>query len=404
MKLTLNPRLGILPLLLMPCFSLAQLLSMNFNVDSATTLIGPTIVSISASAGTLPGGSNGKGLAAQRNGTVLKRDINMDFANTDNYWDVSGIDLSLDFNREESVADFFTRLSNGFRFGIDGGNLFVNYQVSDGLGGSTTVSSGAIQAVPNDDIWRRYRFTYDPNTGVGIVFVNGISVWTNDGPDNRPMFWTGAGAFRIGNLLDASGSVEAVIDSIFITSINVLPVALSNFEGKRNDNAVLLSWETQSEVNNERFVIERKLKDKNQEWQIAGTLPGKINSNATISYAFEDKDAPNGELIYRLKQIDLDGVFKYSEEILIGNSPVGNSTGKIIYPNPVKRGELITVLLQDLRYEQILLLNSNGTEILRSRINHLENQLQIPANLNAGLYYIQLIEGSEQTAYRLMVE
>ena len=377
---------------------------MNFNIDSATTLIGPSIVSISASAGTLAGGSNGKGLAAQRNGSVLKRDINMDFANTSDYWNVSGIDLSLDFNREESVADFFTRLSNGFRFGIDGGNLFVNYQVSDGLGGNVTIASGAIQAIPNDDVWRRYRFSYDPNTGIGEVFVNGISVWMNDGPDNRPMFWTGAGAFRIGNLLDASGSVEAVIDSIFITSINVLPVALSKFEGNRKGNVVHLSWETQSEINNEQFIVERKIKGKTKEWLIAGTVPGKINSNIAVNYLFEDVEAPQDELIYRLKQVDLNGAYKYSEEILISNTQPSLSKGNIIYPNPVKRGELITILIQDLRYDHLLLLNGNGTEILRTGINKLENQLQIPSYLNSGLYYILLMEGDEQTAYRLMIE
>lgn len=168
--------------------SWAQLLYMNFEVDSTTTIVGPSPTSLSSSAGTLPGGSNGKGLAPRRSASVPKVDLNMDFPNTSNYWDVSGIDVSIDFNREESVGSLVRRISNDFNFEMSGGDLRISYEVSDGMGGSTTVSSGDIQGIPNDDVWRTYRFTYDPNTGVGTVMVNGTQVWTNNGPDNRPMY------------------------------------------------------------------------------------------------------------------------------------------------------------------------------------------------------------------------
>ena len=63
----------------------AQLLQMSFELDSVTTISGPAPISIGGSAGTLTPCSSGKGLAARRNASVPKRDIDLTFANTSGY-------------------------------------------------------------------------------------------------------------------------------------------------------------------------------------------------------------------------------------------------------------------------------------------------------------------------------
>ena len=79
----------------------SQMLLIDFDVDSATTLVGPEPISMSGSVGTIAGGSSGKGLAPVRDISKPKLDVEMDFTNADGYWDVSGIDVSADYKREE---------------------------------------------------------------------------------------------------------------------------------------------------------------------------------------------------------------------------------------------------------------------------------------------------------------
>ena len=168
---------------------------------------------------------------------------------------------------------------------MNSGNLRVIYQVDNGAGGSTTVNSGNIQAIPNDNTWRNYRFTYNPITGIGIVVVDGTLVWSNDGPDNRNLYWTGAGNMIIGNAMDASGNQSAIFDDVsyaVYTTSPVLPVELIEFTANRNGNDVMLNWITATEMNNDYFEIQRSLDGHN--WETVFTVRGAGNSNNEVDY------------------------------------------------------------------------------------------------------------------------
>ena len=227
-----------------------QIISM-FAWDNAanpvtTADIGPDANSASASAICDAGGAGGtNGL----NCGLPKANLNMDITGSPTF-DVAGIDLSFDYHREEGTADWFDR---GNYLRLDGcANLAVTYRVDDGGGGFTQISSGNVYAIPNDDTYRNYRFYYLPATGYGALLVDGVEVWNNDGPDNRDMYWTGAGNITIGNGQDGTGFNDTHMDNLIIGSVttSALPIELVKFSANPVKEAIKLSWTTKSEQSN----------------------------------------------------------------------------------------------------------------------------------------------------------
>jgi hypothetical protein len=105
---------------------------------------------------------------------------------------------------------------------------------------------------------------------------------------------------------------------LILTYQNVLPVELISFNASVANNNVHLNWSTATETNNSGFEIERlqdskieKLKD----WEKIGFVPGFGTTTEPKSYSFVDENVTTGIYKYRLKQIDFDGSFTYSNEI-----------------------------------------------------------------------------------------
>lgn len=107
--------------------------------------------------------------------------------------------------------------------------------------------------------------------------------------------------------------------SIFSRTINspIPPVELSSFTGQYEDSCVQLFWTTATELNNEGFAIERAIQIG--QWQEISFVDGMGTTNEPKTYEFKDSliNIVAEKLYYRLKQIDFDGTFQYSNEIEI---------------------------------------------------------------------------------------
>jgi hypothetical protein len=112
-----------------------------------------------------------------------------------------------------------------------------------------------------------------------------------------------------------------------------LPVELSSFTSKLLNDKVQLNWVTKTEVNNYGFNVERKIKDG--EWNNIGFVEGHGNSNSTKEYSYTDKDlfAGRSNFQYRLKQVDTDGKFEYSDVVEVEIMPTKFELSQN-YPNP----------------------------------------------------------------------
>jgi hypothetical protein len=121
-------------------------------------------------------------------------------------------------------------------------------------------------------------------------------------------------------------------------NVDVLPVELTSFTASANGATVMLHWLTATEVNNFGFEIERLIKNEKLEiknWETIGFIEGNGNSNSPKEYSFTDETIMAGKYSYRLKQIDNDGKFAYSDvvDVDIENLPT-NYTLYQNYPNP----------------------------------------------------------------------
>ncbi|MDP4197271.1 MAG: LamG-like jellyroll fold domain-containing protein [Bacteroidota bacterium] len=160
-----------------------------------------------------------------------------------------------------------------------------------------------------------------------------------------------------GNIYDSSPNLRNATIYPSVSGINEspMPVELSSFTASNIKSGVDLKWKTATEINNYGFEIERK--DENGSWEKIGFVKGNGNSNSQKEYSFVDDKAPAGKIQYRIKQLDLNGQFKYYDAItvsvdvpkeykLLQNSPNPfNPTTAIKFQLPVS--SFVTVKIYD---------------------------------------------------------
>jgi photosystem II stability/assembly factor-like uncharacterized protein len=110
------------------------------------------------------------------------------------------------------------------------------------------------------------------------------------------------------------------------------PVELSSFTATLENNSIVLKWQTETELNNIGFEVERK--NENTDWNKLGFIYGSGTSIVPRQYLFTDRNPVGGnKIFYRLKQIDTDGTINYTEEIEIQINPTEFVLHQN-YPNP----------------------------------------------------------------------
>jgi len=131
----------------------------------------------------------------------------------------------------------------------------------------------------------------------------------NDGPDDIRDFSV------LQNHLDLVGDAHLVQSNI------IIPVELVSFTADVYGNQVRLQWETSSELNNLGFEIERK--SEISDWRTIGFEEGKGTTTEIQRYTYIDDlfGVSSENFSYRLKQLDFDGSFSYSEEIEVELNP-----------------------------------------------------------------------------------
>jgi hypothetical protein len=118
---------------------------------------------------------------------------------------------------------------------------------------------------------------------------------------------------------------------------SVVPVELINFSAGIKNNNVRLNWMTASENNNKGFEVERSIKNSNlkiKNFETIGFVNGNGTSTELNTYSFNDENVSAGKYIYRLKQIDFDGSYEYSNEIEVEIALPVEFALYQNYPNP----------------------------------------------------------------------
>jgi hypothetical protein len=123
------------------------------------------------------------------------------------------------------------------------------------------------------------------------------------------------------------------------TIFNALPVELISFEGEREGENSFLFWSTATETNSSHFEIERM--ENTNSWKNIGRVNASGYSRSRINYQFTDSEPSEGFNYYRLKMVDQDGKFEYSEIVNVYFEPKEKvSIDMSIFPNPINHRQL----------------------------------------------------------------
>ena len=133
-------------------------------------------------------------------------------------------------------------------------------------------------------------------------------------------------------------SVSTYSSQFFISSGIPIPVELVSFNAVVNEDQVKLSWQTATETNNKGFDVERKVSSKkfvvSSQWEKIGFVKGNGTTTISHSYSYTDQNVNPGRYNYRLKQIDFDGSYRYSNEVEIYVTAPREFALSQNYPNP----------------------------------------------------------------------
>ncbi len=141
----------------------------------------------------------------------------------------------------------------------------------------------------------------------------------------------------------------------------ILPVKFSSFSLEKSSRGIMLKWETATEENNSGFFVERKL--GTSEWTSLGFVPSQSGtgfSSKAIDYSYADLTSFNGIIQYRLKQVDLDGKYGYSEIRSVKlNDEMGGVT---VFPNPSK-GQISLLFEEQTAMYDVKIIDMSGRTI-----------------------------------------
>ncbi len=143
-----------------------------------------------------------------------------------------------------------------------------------------------------------------------------------------------------------------------------LPVELISFSVSMLDNSVKLNWRTETELNNCGFEIQKsEVRNQATDWNRIGFVEGNGNSNSPKNYEFIDREIKTGKYLYRLKQIDNDGSYEYSNVIEIDLGMPGKFILNQNYPNPFNPKTIISYEVPLGGAVKIMIYDEIGNEI-----------------------------------------
>ena len=221
-----------------------------------------------------------------------------------------------------------------------------------------------------------------------ILKVQGVTI-------TGPQTFSGNINFGNGTTCAAGTSVagDLTTDNSATSTVEVvagtpLPLNLTNFSINTDNCIAHLTWSTSSEMNSEKFEIE-KSESNRAIWKTIGSVSAHGNSSANSTYYFKDDNSTlnNTVVMYRLKIIDIDGSFVYSSVSNVLSTC--NEQNLSVFPNPVANGTL-NVILTSAENIEATLTSVTGQKIKNIRLKNGMNTIDV-SDLSNGIYFLSTI-------------
>jgi len=204
-----------------------------------------------------------------------------------------------------------------------------------------------------------------------------------------------------GNISVSSGNTAYIGVGSGIIGTNPLPVDLIQFTAQPDNGEVTLRWTTASEQNNSHFIVERSLNAQN--WSPIGRVEGHGTTQVKNDYSYIDPLTgfiSNGNIYYRLKQVDFNARFNYSNINEVQLTGFQNT----LYPNPATSVINIALQSDENADAAINILDLDGKLVQSSQLSLLEgnNSLKIDVSkMPTGNYIIRISTSNFVKNYRI---
>lgn len=273
-------------------------------------------------------------------------------------------------------------------------------------GDFTSTSSGGNKLINNGNV-----------VTVGNFSHSGGAITTNDkfySFDTTPTFswgasmdgvnYNGSNTGTMGNKLKSHSTLNSVNPSLsnYVNSIlGVMPIKLISFTGVVDKNQVILNWVTASEVGFDHFEIERASDDLVFE-KITQVMGTGYNTNDEHPYSFTDSSPVIGKNYYRLKSVDLDGSYEYSNVVV---STIETSKSVSVYPNP-SNGDFVNVASNFELSEntKVMIFTYEGALVQQNQVTERDSRIDFVNHLASGIYILKYTSGSYSQTIRFSVK
>ena len=321
---------------------------------------------------------------------------------------ISGQKLSLNGTRQwTDNAKIFKDLSPPFTTSISyltaemgNGKAYLFYLEGNGSGLNDKVEGFACDASGNF-LWPGNFVILSNPTSDKLQMVSTVDIYKN-----CKLAWGD-------NRLDGAGIYGQDINPDGQLGNSVMPVELISFMANIVDGNVNLNWTTSTELNNSGFGIERKqvlnLQStvSNEVWETISFVNGYGTTAEAHSYSFTDKNLSVGKYLYRLKQIDFDGSFTYSNVVEVDLSLLQSFSLEQNYPNPFNPSTSIRYAIGSMQFVTLKVYDVLGNEVatlVNEYIRAGNYEITFDAkDISSGIYYCKLQAGSFNQSIKMIL-
>lgn len=190
-------------------------------------------------------------------------------------------------------------------------------------------------------------------------------------------------------------------DNMYFHTGAPVPVEMATFEAYEEGSANILKWSTSTELNNSHFEVERSV--NGSDFIKIGTVEGNGTTYEVSNYLFTDA-MPALKTYYRLRQVDTDGSYEYSEVLAVKREKISTNHVKM-YPLPVNTD--LTIDYNAYTTDDVAIIVTNVTGQIVRTINTTAQQgfNQYTVNLSdlpSGSYFIQLRTNTDISSHTVI--
>jgi hypothetical protein len=279
----------------------------------------------------------------------------------------------------------------------DDGSGNLQFGVTKALTGSAVYSTTTYSYNTTYLLVIKYEFSPGDSNDVAKLFINPTIASEPPVADLTSTDIVADDSIAAVCLRQGSQAYSVQVDGITIGTSWALtvPVEFTSFSAIADGDNAILSWTTATELNNLGFEIQRL--QTSSDFVTVGFVSGHGTTTEPKNYKFTDANLSSGSYIYRLKQVDFDGTFAYSDEVNVEvTGPIQFELAQN-YPNPFNPSTSIKFSIPQSSEVTLKVYNALGQEVSTLINQFMESGLHTinfdASSLNSGIYFYKLDAG-----------